>query len=96
LKIEKLQRPDAIRFPIVGDCLAGLIFEDKTNVKNNIYRPDCDKIFTKENGTQVCRAYENPSIKWKFGCPLASNIIDIAVEKADRIRIGQQKTKRKK
>ena len=84
------------RFPIVDQCREGLVFEDKNNTKNNIYRPACDKIFTKENGIQVCQAYENPSIKWRHGCALASNLVDIAFEKKEKIRIGQQKTKRNK
>ena len=56
------------------------------------YCPDCNKVFD-DNGTKVCAAYLHPEEKWRLGCALASNKINIETEKK-KIRVGQQKQKR--
>jgi hypothetical protein len=81
--------------PVVKECLSALIYEDERDKKKNIVRPDCNKIFTHPDGLQVCAAYENPANKWRLGCALASNAINIEDEKA-RVRIGQQKQNKRK
>ena len=93
-KILVLPNSEALRLPVVKDCLSALIYEDEKDAEKNIVRPDCSKVFTHEDGAQVCVAYQDPANRWRLGCALASNKIDIADEKT-RIRVGQQKSKRR-
>lgn len=54
----------------------------------------CDRI---EEGTSLCSVYVNPAERWKLGtCPLATHIITRVETKPDKVRVGQQKQKRKK
>ncbi len=81
---------DLIRLPVIDLCLAGLVQKDEKDSKNDIHRPNCNKVFTHPDGKQVCISYLDPECKWKIGCALASNKINIEAEQK-RIRVGQQK-----
>lgn len=44
-----------------------------------------------------CKAYAFPGIKWKLGrCPMSTNYRPDLVEEKQKIRVGQQRNKRKK
>ena len=79
--ITELPQPDAPRLPCVDDCLAkGFEMTDLQKKKIIIHRPECDKVFTKADGTKVCIGYMYPDRQWKLGCGLASNKIDLDAE----------------
>lgn len=71
------------RQPVVEQCLKG----------NNEKDPVCSKV--NEN---VCDAYAFPSSKWRNNqhCPLATNIINEEEVTRGKVRVGQQKQKKKK
>lgn len=69
------------RTPVVSECI-----RDETN--------PCKRI---EEGTQLCLAYINPSVRWKLGtCPLATHVVTRINAEQGKTRVGQQKQKRKK
>jgi hypothetical protein len=53
----------------------------------------CDKV---DHG--YCRSYTNPEIKWKLSkvCPAATHIKTEAQKRMEKIRIGQQKQRRRR
>jgi len=49
------------------------------------------------DGGQYCKAYINPTEKWKLGdCPLCSTIRKMEGNQQEKQRVGQQKQKKKK
>ena len=72
-----LLNPDAPRKPVVEQCLAKeFTVIDSGGKSVSVQRDDCRKVFTKDDGCQVCEAYLDPERKWVFGCALASNKIN--------------------
>lgn len=61
----------------------------------------CKRIVTDDRleweGQQRCAAYINPKAKWRVGkhCPLCSTIVH-TVEQQGKVRLGQQKQKKRK
>jgi len=44
-----------------------------------------------------CSAYIKPEIMWKLGpCALATHVIEMETKAQEKIRVGQQKSRRKK
>lgn len=77
-----LPNPDAIRLPVVHQCLAHEVeieeFKYGKTGKIKIPMPDCSKVFNiTGHGFKVCISYENPTEMWRLGCPLASNVIQV-------------------
>lgn len=52
----------------------------------------CDRI---EEDGKLCSAYLFPNKQWRLGiCGLATHVVDRVEGKQDKVRIGQQKTKK--
>lgn len=68
-----------------GYCKVGILCQKIVEKCNG-----CDRI---DNG--YCRAYINPSVKWRSGrqCPLASHMSTLIKEEGKH-RVGQQKQKK--
>jgi len=59
----------------------------------------CEKIIYDDNlGRERCAAYINPSYWWEHvgKCPLASHITEVSAKEKARIRVGQQKQRRRR
>ena len=79
-QFEKLMRE---RTPLVEQCAK--IIEEKNTV--------CSRADGK-----FCGAYAFPAKKWVLGCPLADDFLKTITEDqkvADKVRVGQQKQKKK-
>jgi len=54
----------------------------------------CDRIAS-ENGTSLCAAFAFPETKWRLGdCSMATHI-KVETKGGDKVRVGQQKQKKR-
>lgn len=60
----------------------------------------CRKMKYFDDGESVCVAYFNPTTKWRNGdCPLADEFLKksfVDSKKKEKVRVGQQKQKKKR
>lgn len=77
------------RNPIIDNCCRMDVKDEKL-----IY---CDKVTDEKVGVDIfCKVFAMPSAKWRNGiCPMATHLI-IEKEKVEKVRVGQQKQKKKK
>lgn len=55
----------------------------------------CGKVID-ERGVKKCMAYVNPQVKWKLGhCHLANHVVVSEEQGPSKVRVGQQKQKKK-
>ena len=66
--------------------------------------PQCKKYGDKEESCKRidpdgihCSVYIKPAVMWKLGpCALATHVIEMETKAQEKIRVGQQKSRRKK
>lgn len=73
------------RTRLVEECLKGRDLENPT-------KEECEKI-----DGDYCRVYLFPAAMWRNGriCPMATHCKYVEVKKSEKIRVGQQKQKKK-
>jgi hypothetical protein len=75
------------RSKLVEECFKGRILESPSQTR-------CEKM---EKTEDFCTVYPFPAMMWRNGgyCPMATHSQVLAETKAEKVRVGQQKQKKK-